>query len=335
MQRASRRPSTVALVVIVIVVIAAIVFLFLPVDVGDDVQGRGELLATVLAASALLVGSVALLLIARVQGPAFQAEVRFREDLAVLLAALRQIRDWIELAPSVLGRRPDAALVQQPRAAIRRVLQSSTGNTLHEWATRTPEWRLLSTYFLEILESDDMALVASRATRTYELLRGVAEASDVTASSVTEDAPIIEQTVEQTVEQIHAEAGGRANAPDDAAFARLLTFRAIRDAGVDDPEVDMFIAVLSPGDAADALNDALHRGADLGATDLRVLTRHAETTRALALRVRGLIAEGVDDPDVAMWHAALNGRPSEVRLARERGADPESSVVVVLDRHTT
>jgi hypothetical protein len=55
----------------------------------------------------------------------------------------------------------------------------------------------------------------------------------------------------------------------------LVTFRKIEAGGVDDPDVDVFIAVFEGDDSIDALKDALARGADPNVTDKQVLARYA------------------------------------------------------------
>jgi hypothetical protein len=357
MLRAVRNLSTAALLIIILVVVGGLVFLFVPLSLSTATSSRGELLAPLIAAAALLVSGFALTVSVRTQQSGFRAEEKVKEDIGVLLAALRNIRDWLGLAETVVGN-THMTLIDESRAAIRGVLLSTTGNALQMWESKKSqeagklpsEWRVLSIYFLEILELPDPERVSSRARSTYELFRGLSSNDVHTIAGYVSDLTRSSSLLRSSYGVIDNVMSSRAVIETAATPDRLSQFRALQAAGVDDPDVDMFVAVLTGDEKVDALRDALERGADPNATDTQVLARYRDWHDSVSaavplqhisagnkdlLKFRALQAAEVDDPDVDMFVAVLSGgeKADALRDALERGADPKVTDTQVLARY--
>jgi hypothetical protein len=274
------------LAVVALVVAASVAFLILPIHLGGGTRARGDLISPLLSAAALLVSGVALVMSVRTAGAAFRAREKVGEDIAILLAALRNLRMGLGLrgALKLSEGHEYVDLVADARKAISSVCNSTTGYVLivyerevSEEAGGSPsEWRLLPIYLVEVLAGETAMTAALR----LENLLGSLTPSDIRRmSAYVADLP-------SSATQFGRAYGvldviGRSTDDQDGTTQQpssddmLATFRQLKAGGVDDPDVDMFIAVLEGDDSIDALNDALARGADPNVTDKQVIARYS------------------------------------------------------------
>jgi hypothetical protein len=283
--RPIRGISAITLAVIAVVVLASVVFLLVPIGLGEGTRARGEFLSPLLGASALLVSGVALVASIRTAGASFRAEEKVKEDVATLLTALRNLRLRLRLSPYLFDTSHEALLDQigEQRAAINSIFNSTTGYAFaalegersREAGEGPAEWGVLPIYLLEILQSVRPEIVFVRALAFERLLetltirdirRLAGYVSDLTESTVLfgKSYGVLDEIDKATGEE----------KMESSSDERLERFRRIKASGVDDPDVDMFIAVLEGDGSVDDLKDALDRGANPSITDTEVLRRH-------------------------------------------------------------
>lgn len=338
-------------------VVGGLVFLFVPVSLSNAASSRGDLLAPLISAGALLVSGFALTVSLRTQQSGFKAEEKVKEDIGILLAALRSIRDWLALATAIVGN-SDITLIDGPRMAIRGVLLSTTGNALQMWEIKKDQeagelpsqWRALFIYFLEILESPKPEVVSSRAHETYELFRDLNSTDIHTIARYVSDLTKSSSLLRSSYGFLENILSDRVESQTTATTADPLSqFRALQAAGVEDPDVDMFVAILTG--EVDEVRDALDRGANQSLTDTEVLARYGDLLDAVSAEVprrhipvgdqilmkfRSLQGVGVDDPDVDMFIAvlAVDGGVDVLQYALDRGADPNVTASEVFARYS-
>lgn len=344
-------------------------FFFAPFGVSTNLAGRGTAAAALVSGFAVVLSALALAITVRVESSDFRAEERVKEDIARLLASLR----GIYLKSAWLTQQADqdaprhASLFDRERQVVQDFLSSTTAPALYALegrasltAGRQPEeWRVFSLYLLEIIGSDvpkQYRLVANRAVRAERLLTGLRRDQIAALSADVADLPrAIEQFAMHRENTVLAKIaykvfGGADEAEGDhgSAIAELQDFKR---KGIVDPDVDLWIAL--DGDDAGAVQSAVKAGADLGVTLQTVLRRHRDTPdtngggdepikgdnmpskEALLAKFRQIKARGVDDPDVDMFIAVLEGDGSidALKDALARGADPNISDTQLLQRY--
>lgn len=291
MFRAIRGISAITLTLVAAVVLFSVAFLLLPIHLGAGTQSRGEFLAPLLAAAALLVSGVVLTASVRTAGASYRAEERVKEDIAILLTALRNIRLRLRLCgPLDLkeGGRP-LDLVTQERRVIDSINNSTTGYALIVFEAQRSrlaggepsEWRVLQIYLLETLAANKPGIVLARALALEKLLETLT-ARDIRrlagyVSDLGTSTTLFRSAygVLDAIDKEPSDSDERIKLVDNSSTDTMLAkFRQIKARGVDDPDVDMFIAVLEGDGSVDTLKDALARGADPNITDTQVLRRY-------------------------------------------------------------
>ena len=85
----------------------------------------------------------------------------------------------------------------------------------------------------------------------------------------------------------------------------------------------MFVAVLSGGEKADALRDALERGADPKLLYTQVLARYHDLFLKWLSRLEALAVSDVVDPNVAMWIGVLTDDAECLPVSTRAGCGPK------------
>jgi hypothetical protein len=292
MGRANRDISVFAMVFVIAIVLAGLLFLVLPVEIGSGASSRGDFLAPLLAAAALLASGLALTATVRTAGASFRAEEKVKEDIATMLTALRNVRLRLRLSGYLLDAQDKdlLPLVAEQRKLIDAINNSTTGYALAVFEAERSrlagdeptKWRNLQPFLLELLESDQPATVLDRALELERLLETLT-AKDIRrlagyVSDLASSTTLISRSYGVIDEIDKARADGKPAASPPSPEPNLELFRQFKANGVDDPDLDMWIAVMEGDDSIDDLKRAVDRGADIKVTYTEVLERHDGTT---------------------------------------------------------
>jgi len=265
--------------------VAAVFILLQPLgSAGEEYAQRGSLSSAVSTGFALVLSIIAVILTARVSSSDFRAEQETKTHTAELLASLRSI-----IAKGALGGPLGIAEgldFSHERQRINEFLNSTTAFAFWSWEAeagrrageRPEEWRAFFLYLLEILGSPEPALVVNRAVAVERLLTGLSRRDILRIagknSNLASAIPDFERSRVESA-TIGPAATVYAPATDDpqASFRARLVFLK-EERGIDDPDLDMFLAAMD-GDEV-GLRSALERGANAQLRDAALLARYRE-----------------------------------------------------------
>jgi hypothetical protein len=277
----------VAIILAVAAVLVAIGVFALPLAFTEEWSWRANVGSTLTTAIALMLGAVALLVTARVESSDYKAQQQTKTDLARLLATLAMIENKGALARTGQIKAVD---FKHEAETIEKFANSTTGFAMYNLLARKSraarnqgeEWRLFFMYIAELTaKHDDPALVINRAVRIQEMLLKLTQddlrligrsVSDLVAGIADFNTALDENVVIKAMRNvIGKEQGGADRSQRQALFIRKLRF--LKAKGVDDPTLDMFLAVAAQD--AVALKAARERGAEDNMTDTALLQKYA------------------------------------------------------------
>jgi hypothetical protein len=269
-------------VVIALVVascVASVVILAVPVAHLTDREQLSQAVSTIFA---LVTGIIAIILTARLASSDHAAEEQVKADIAKLLAALRSIL--------VKGAVKDRVDLAHERQQVNEFMSSTTAFALWSWvgfrsreAGEAPEeWRTFFLMLVDVLGVEDTnpRAVMGRVVAIERLFTGLSDddvnrisrfVSDLAGAVGDFDESRESDPLLKAMHEIYGEAPNR----QDVVRAKLLHIKA---KGVQDPDLDLFLAVSSkksPESLASAKR-AVDAGADLSVTDEELLARHAD-----------------------------------------------------------
>jgi hypothetical protein len=263
-------------------------FFFAPFDVGTNASDRGTVAAAIVSAFALIVSAIALLVTVRVQGSDHQAEERVRVELAILMSSVRSmltksawefadVKDSNHLAPRLDGE----------RKSIDDFLSSTSAVALWAWIGKrsqaagegvSEEWRIFFKYLLDLLKEDAaIGMVVARSLGVERLLTSLSKRDIRLISSYVSDLASAGENFRLSREHdpFLAAALSLLAPPEDPA-QQLRQLQYLKESGIDDPEVDLWLALLESGPTMnEEVEQAVGRGADPSKTANAVLAKHA------------------------------------------------------------
>lgn len=267
--------------------------LVVPGAVTEELSWRAAIGASISTSIAIILGAIALLLTAKVESADYKAEQQIKYDLARLHAALSsaQVRAGIKLDVKLRG----ATNFSQEKLVAHEFLQSVTGFAFYMLTARKSEesrgspeeWRLFHLYIAELVESSDVSVFLNRATRVQRLLSELtsndidslcSSVRDLSGSAANFGWAIEKNLVLRAMNEVY---GGKATADVDDNSAVLDRLAYLKSIGVEDPDIDLFIAVHQ--NDTTSLKSALDRGANMNVTDKQILSRHAEKLKQYAV----------------------------------------------------
>ncbi len=276
----------VAIALAIAAVVVAIGVFVVPYAFDEQTSWSATVGSTLTNAIALMLGAIALLVPARVESSDYKAEQQTKTDIARLMATLAMILTKGALVRTGQIKNPDFS---REVAAIDAFAHSTTGFAMFVLAgeksrmarNKSEEWRVFFMYIAELVaRADEPSLVINRAVRLQEMmlkltredLRRIGKSVSNLVSGISDfDAALDENVVVKAMRSVVNDEHGGADDEERNALVRRK-FEFLKAQGVDDPEVDMFLAVWA-GDTAE-LQNAIDRGANVNATDTAVLRRH-------------------------------------------------------------
>ena len=248
-----------------------------------------EFLTLALSAIAIIISVVVAVYATRVSYEVstsdYQAQQQVKYDTAILLSSLRSLMHKGAYSTTTT----DSVDISSETKAISKFLTSATGLAYFAWvdekdaraeeAAKSGEhWRLFFLYLVELSVMTD-AYAAARRAGDVELLfddlteDDVRQISGFNADLVKSIASLSENRTGNVI--IQAFVKQRADAwPDRAEFRAKLQF--LKTLGIDDPNIDLFLAVISEESDVDAVRAALSAGADVKMTDRMLLHKYRE-----------------------------------------------------------
>lgn len=276
----------IAIALAVAAVAVAIGVFFFPPNVVEEWSWRASIGSSLTTAIALMLGAIALLVTARVESSDYKAEQQTKIDLAELLAALAMI-----LNKGALGRTGQIKNVDFSEEVKRIEIfsMSTTSFAMYNLLARKSriagnkgeEWRLFFVYIAEITSNtQDLGLVVNRAVRLQQMLIkltrrdlhyiGYSVANLVAGIRDFHEAIDDNVLIKAMHEVVNKEQGG---ADSELRTKNVMRkFRFLKARGIDDPNIDLFLAV-DEGDTA-KLQAAIDKGADVNISDAAILQKY-------------------------------------------------------------
>jgi hypothetical protein len=260
---------------------AAVVILLLP---GRPLADREQLSVAVSTVFALLTGIIAITVTARVASSDHQAAEQVKADIARLLAACRSIQTKSVYVAGTARQLAPLDFAHE-KEQINDFLSSTTAFAMWAWvgersaaAGPAPEgWRTFFLTLVEMLatEDPDYWTLADRGAQV-EVLVSALSAHDVKrVGKMVEDLPAAVGRFDESRRRDPAIAAFHAIQAERKAAQALYPakMRYLKAKGVQDPDLDMHLAVVDDDTAA--LETALAAGANPAVTDGQVVRRHA------------------------------------------------------------
>jgi hypothetical protein len=281
--------KTIGLVLILAILsgLLALVVLILPLgNAGSELSNRATVSSAVSTTFALISGVIAILVTARVSSTDYQAEQNVKADTAKLLASLRSIMLKGALFSQKAAKTNAAPDFTNELKSINEFLSSTTAFAFWSWegyksalAEERPEsWRLFFMYLAELLDSkDNFRNMISRAVEIETLLTSLTKKDIRRISQYTSDlAKAVGKFQESRTNSLLINAVASVYEKRGDANATLQMFLHLKKKGVEDPNIDMFIAVMSPEDPENTkkLQAALEAGADPSVTDSELIQKY-------------------------------------------------------------
>jgi hypothetical protein len=266
-----------------------------PFTFTEEWSWRASVGSSISTAIAIILGAIALLITAQVESSDYKSQQEVKTDLAKLLATLSsaQVRAGIKLEP---GARAKTNLAVE-KAALLAFMQSTTGFAFYGFAAhksqksaKAPqEWRLFHLYMSEMIDTDDVGLFLNRAIRVQNLLtsftkadlKQLSKAVQDIAHSVAHFDDVVENNVLlKAMREIYGTDPKNAPAPEDDNKRFIAALNYLKSQGVDDPDIDLFLAV----DANDTagLKAAIDRGGNVNVTTGELLARYEAQLKEFA-----------------------------------------------------
>jgi hypothetical protein len=258
-----------------------------PFTFTEEWSWRASVGSSISTAIAIILGAIALLITAQVESSDYKSQQEVKTDLARLLATLSsaQVRAGIKLEPAARAKTD----LRVEKAALLTFMQSTTGFAFYGFAAhksqksaKAPqEWRLFHLYMSEMIDTDDVGLLLNRAIRVQNLLTSLRKADlkqlskavqDIAHSVAHFDDVVENNVLLKAMRGIYGVDPKSTPKPEDenARFIAALNFLKLK--GVDDPDIDLFLAV-DANDTA-ALQAAIDRGGNVKVTTGELLARH-------------------------------------------------------------
>ena len=266
--------------------ISSIVILFLPLgNKKEELSERATLSTAISTSFALVSGIVAILATAWISSSDYQAEEAVKADTTKLLACLRSIM----LKGAVLSQRPDDNDLpldfKQELEIIEHFLLSTTAFAYWSWEGykseasegSSEEWRVFFLYLVDILgtKPQNYRSMIARAVSIEKLLTSLKEEDIRKVSSyltnLSEAAGKFRESREKSV-LINAVSSIYGQKRDSDITCRM--FLHLKRKGVQDPNIDLFLAFLMPDGNVEQAREALAAGADLNLTDSQLLNKY-------------------------------------------------------------
>lgn len=284
--------------------ITGTIFLAAPIAPGSEFRARGELVGSILSVAALIVAGFALFLNVRVEESSFVAEENAKRDIAALLATVRMLYLKLSLAGPLRLAQDPALLIREERARLAEILHSTSGFALillsaHKQQASNREsvesdhnarWELAQLYLVSLVSDGDQPIdfLTDNAVKVEELLASL-DADDIRrlgwfVRDLSDASGEFSQSRETDFLPSAQEAGRKRQeeARKVNSAADLEKLQALRDSGVDDPNVDLWIAMLDDemeeSERVERVRGAVERGADVNQT-LGVTLRQATPDR--------------------------------------------------------
>jgi hypothetical protein len=256
--------------------------------------------AFVVSVIALLVGLYASRVARQVEESGFKAEEQFKADLVTLLSALRSI-----IVKGALNAADSAPLsVEKEIDTIRTFQASTSGLALAAWAARqgsigdskdqkAGRWRTLSLELgnLSGATRDDV----EQGAASNAMLPNWATAVELALENLTEDSV---RAISKKIRDLPGTFAALKESREDDFLLKIWfdlyqdkeesnssevqrrRLEHLRESGIDDPDIDAWLALLSESDeSADDFKAALDRGANTATSLNDVLARHEGDAR--------------------------------------------------------
>lgn len=266
-----------------------------PFTFTEEWSWRASVGSSISTAIAIILGAIALLITAQVESSDYKSQQEVKTDLAKLLATLSsaQVRAGIKMAP---GTREKTNLSVE-KAGLLSFMQSTTGFAFYGFAAHKSEksakapqeWRLFHLYMSEMIDTDDVGLFLNRAIRVQNLLtsmtkadlRQLANAVQDIAKSVAHFDYVVENNVLlKAMRSIYGVDPNTAPKAGDGNASFIAALNFLKSQGIDDPDIDLFLAVDSNDSAA--LKAAIDRGGNVNVTTGELLARYEAQLKEFA-----------------------------------------------------
>lgn len=283
-----RRMITFVLVLASLSCVVSVLILIWPFK-GDVLSNRATVSASVSGAFSLMAGIIAILVTARVSSSDYQAEQALKADTAQLLAGLRSIA----VKGAWLSQKSQSATwhldFKREREIINNFLSSTSAFAYWSWVgergstagSMSEEWRVFFLYLVETLDSEDtdFRTMIRRAVAIEKLLTGLEERDMRRLSGYVSDLSEAVSKFEKSgdskdvlVKGIYS-VYGEDREQKRETFIRMLEH--LKQKGVKDPNLDLWLAVSTPGDNVEQAKAAVAAGADISMTDGQLLAKYA------------------------------------------------------------
>jgi hypothetical protein len=252
----------------------SLIILFSPLgSAAQELSARGTLSGAVSGVFAIILGIIAIIVATRVHSSDYKAEQDVKAQTAQLLACMRSII----VKALALSQKPVNAThpitFTKEKEIINGFLSSTTAFAYWSWEGyrsevakygEPEEWRRFFDYLVDILDSDDA--LASRnmlapAFAVENLLTGLRKA-DV-------------KQISGYVSNLSGAFGTFRRSREELVRVKLFL---LKNEGVNDPTIDLFLAVLDPaGESPESIKRvkaALDAGADVSMTDAALLAKY-------------------------------------------------------------
>lgn len=244
-----------------------------------------ERLTLVLSAFAIIISIVVAVYARHATTSDYRAQQQVKYDTAILLSSLRSLMHKGAYSTTTT----DSVDISSETIAISNFLTSATGLAYFAWVDEKgarakkagksgEQWRLFFLYLAELSVMTD-ARAAARRAADVELLfddlteNDVRQISDFNADLVKSIARLSEYRAENVIVQAFVEESVDTR-PELAEFRAKLQF--LKSLGIDDPNIDLFLAVTDKNSDVDAVRAALNAGADVTMTDGMLLHKYRE-----------------------------------------------------------
>jgi hypothetical protein len=269
--------------------VTSLIILFSPLgSAGQELSARATLSGAVSGVFGVILGIIAIIVASQVSSSDYRAEEDVKAQTAQLLACLRSII----LKGIVISQKPANAThpitFTKEKEIINSFLSSTTAFAYWSWeghksevaaSGQQEEWRIFFLYVVDILDSDDsldFRKMIARAVAIENLLTGLRKA-DVHkisgyVSNLAGAVGAFRQSGEKDVLIKAARETYRRDQNPESTRDKLLH---LKNEGVNDPTIDLFLEVLDPaGGSPERIKAALDAGADGSMTDVDLLAKY-------------------------------------------------------------
>jgi hypothetical protein len=275
-----------------IALLAGIGLFFAPFGASQSLANRGTAAAALVSGFAVVLTALALVATVRVESSDFRAEESVKEDIARLLASLRSIylkAAWLTQQSDQLDDR-HGSLFDNERRVIQDFMNSTTalafyaleGRMSAKAGPRAEEWRVFSLYMIEILRAGvpaDYRLIANRAVRAEHVITQL-QREDI--ATLSEDVSNLSRAIgefadnrsETVLSRAAYEVFGGTTDQEEAHDSSLAKLRELKRQGIEDPDIELFLAVAD--DDPEAARRALDSGAHVDVTIGEILERYKD-----------------------------------------------------------